>query len=81
MGVIHTNSTMPGAVTPVCNVCGVFLCWDIAEHEYVHDQAFWDEWICQECHGGVPLSLKAWRRQQGKAQDSSHQTRRHARPN
>jgi hypothetical protein len=31
MGVIHTKSTMPGAGTPIFNICGVSICWDIAD--------------------------------------------------
>jgi len=52
---------MPGGVTPICNSCGVSLCWDIADHEYSEAPAFWDAWICEDCNGGVPMSLKSWR--------------------
>lgn len=56
MGATRTPGTMPGAVTPICNNCGVALCWDIAEEEYEMEQVFWDGWICQNCNGGKPYS-------------------------
>jgi hypothetical protein len=52
---------MPGGVTPMCNCCGVALCWDIADDEYADAKPFWDEWICQDCNGGSALSLKQWK--------------------
>jgi hypothetical protein len=52
---------MPGAVTPACNDCGVALCWDISEHQYREEKSFWDEWICQDCNGGEPMSLRDYR--------------------
>jgi len=63
MAITRVNSTMPGAVTPICNTCGILLCWDISEEEYQDDKAFWDDWICQDCNGGKPKSLKSWRLQ------------------
>lgn len=64
MGVHQHAGTMPGAVTPICNECGVSLCWDIAEEEYHQHIGFWDAWICQDCNGGQRLSLKLWRDRQ-----------------
>ncbi len=65
---VHTHpGTMPGALTPICNHCGISLCWDISKQEYEEDKPFWDEWICQECNGGTPKSLSTWRARQGKA--------------
>lgn len=60
MGITKHRGTMPGAVTPICNDCGVSLCWDIAEEEADRDRAFWDAWICQDCNGGKRMSLKEW---------------------
>jgi hypothetical protein len=62
MGVQVSPSTMPGAVTPTCNECGVALCWDVSNEEYVLDRAFWDAWICEQCNGGEPMTLMQWRR-------------------
>lgn len=61
MGVHVHNGTMPGAVTPICNCCGIALCWDVDEDEYENAQAFWDAWVCKECNGGTSLSLQAWK--------------------
>jgi hypothetical protein len=58
MGVHIYPGTMDGAVTPICNTCGVSLCWDISEQEYGEDQKFWDAWICQDCNDGNKFSRK-----------------------
>lgn len=55
MGVHTHGGTMPGGVTPICNLCNVSLCWDISEEEYEADQAFWDAWVCRDCNGGSAL--------------------------
>lgn len=47
---------MAGGLTPICNECGVSLCWDIATDEYEEDSEFWDAWKCQECNGGKPFN-------------------------
>jgi len=66
MGVHRHRGTPPGALTPICNECGISLCWDIAVEEYDEDRAFWDRWVCQECRedeGQERMSLKAWRQE------------------
>ena len=63
MGIGKHVGTMPGAVTPVCNECGTFLCWDLAEEEADENLEFWDAWICQDCNGGERMSLKQWQAQ------------------
>lgn len=63
MGVHIHNGTMPGALTPVCNMCGVSLCWDIGEQQYHEEKQFWDEWVCRDCNGGEPMSLRQFREQ------------------
>ncbi|HET8689406.1 MAG TPA: hypothetical protein VFM18_22575 [Methanosarcina sp.] len=60
MGVHTHNGTMYGALTPICNECGVSLCWDISEEEYEEANPFWDDWICYDCNDGNHLSLKDW---------------------
>lgn len=64
MGATTHNGTMVGAVTPICNECGVFLCWDIDIEEYEEEKAFWNDWICYECNGGVKFSKQEWLRKQ-----------------
>jgi hypothetical protein len=55
MGVIHRPSSLGDALTPICNACGVTLCWDIWEGEYEEAKFFWDNWLCQDCNGGEPM--------------------------
>lgn len=49
MGVIEVHSTLPGGLTPICNECGIALCWDISKCDYYSRQEFWDNWECKEC--------------------------------
>jgi len=60
MGISKHGGTMPGAMTPICNDCGISLCWDIPEEEARRDAEFWDAWICQDCNGGQRMSLSTW---------------------
>ena len=63
MGLSKHGSTMPGAVTPICNECGTFLCWDLGEDEADENRDFWDAWVCESCNDGERMSLKQWRAQ------------------
>lgn len=65
MGVHRHGGTPEGAVTPICNECGVSLCWDIPRIEYIEAKAFWDAWRCQECNGSR-LSAFGWRKANGR---------------
>jgi hypothetical protein len=69
MGLTVHPGTMPGGMTPICNSCGICLCWDISKQDAARDAAFWEAWVCQDCNGGVRLSLPDWRlnNQQGKS--------------
>lgn len=67
MGVHVHGGTMPGGVTPICDDCGVSLCWDISDEEFAEAPDFWNAWTCRDCRGGVPMSLKAFKA----AQDSA----------
>jgi hypothetical protein len=60
MGVTRHKGTMQGAYTPICNDCGVMLCWDIGKEEYQKDINFWDSWICRECNGGQAMNRKEY---------------------
>ena len=46
---VQNSTTFPEAYTPICNECGVSLCWDISEDEYWERQDFWDDWCCEDC--------------------------------
>lgn len=49
MGVLILPSTWIGALTPICNECGITLCWDISYEDYFDREDFWDDWKCDEC--------------------------------
>lgn len=56
MGVHIHSRTIDEGLTPICNECGVSLCWDISDLEYISYKEFWDDWICQDCNGGQRMS-------------------------
>ena len=60
MGISTKDTFITGGVTPICNECGISLCYDISEEEYNEYPEFWDGWICKDCNGGESLSLKSW---------------------
>lgn len=49
MGLHKHGGTMDGALTPICEDCGVSLCWDLEESEAL-----------QDCNGGERMSLEKW---------------------
>ena len=49
MGVTRGYSTLDGGLTPICDLCGIALCWDISQEEYEEAEQFWDEWCCKHC--------------------------------
>ena len=55
MGVTTHGGTMEGALTPICEDCMIFLCWDISHEEYAERKSFWDNWKCEDCNGGVRM--------------------------
>ena len=40
MGLHKHGGTMDGALTPICEECGVSLCWDLEESEALENEAF-----------------------------------------
>jgi len=52
MGVTKHGGTLPGAVTPICNCCGVTLEFDVSNEEYEVSKTFWDNWKCPDCRTG-----------------------------
>lgn len=57
MGIDITPSTIDGGCTPICNICGVHLCYDIGYSDYFENRDFWEMWICEDCNGGKKFSL------------------------
>jgi len=58
MGVSRFASTMSGALTPVCNNCGVALEFDVAEEEYEQNPKYWDSWVCPDCVSNSGYNFK-----------------------
>ena len=65
MGVTIGNSTMDGAVTPICNSCGICLCYDISDSEYEENKTFWDNWQCGDCDPSAKGSFLRYRQEKG----------------
>lgn len=63
MGVHTTKSTIPGGITPICNDCGVSLCWDIDLEEYNQYKVFWDNWSCRDCNPDNKGSYKKFKQE------------------
>jgi hypothetical protein len=55
MGVLFNDCL--GGYTPVCNSCGIYLCWDISEQEYSERQEYWESWMCEKCY---PKARGSW---------------------
>lgn len=66
MGLHIHRGTMEGALTPICESCGVALCWDIEESEALKDEDFWNQWKCQDCNDGKCMSINSWKAQEPK---------------
>lgn len=58
MGVINSLSFPDDALTPVCEKCGVHLCWDISQKEYEDDKLFWENWQCKDCNPNYHFGKK-----------------------
>ena len=58
MGV--TYNTFLGGYTPMCDDCGVALCWDIGPDEYEAERGFWDTWRCRDCNPDYLGARKRW---------------------
>lgn len=55
MGVIVSKTFIGDALTPICSMCGIQLCWDISFEEYDERPIFWETWRCRECrHEFIP---------------------------
>lgn len=60
MGVTQSHTTDDG-LTPICNLCGIALCWDISPWEYEEEEEFWDNWCCKHCDPNY--RKKRWKNQ------------------
>lgn len=70
MGIIKSSQFSEG-YTPICEECGLTLCWDISEDDYLEYKPFWDTWRCKYCNPNWEGQLKRykekWRVAQGLA--------------
>ncbi len=46
MIVIHAD----GCYQPVCEGCGIALCWGLSVYEYEDRKTYWDNWRCEKCN-------------------------------
>lgn len=46
MGIFRDKT---GDITPICNSCGIVLCYSISDICYEEHRLFWDEWECDVC--------------------------------
>ena len=60
MGVIIKDF---GEVQPICNECGVCLCWSIDSDEYSTYKKFWDNWKCKECNPNYKNSYTIFKKE------------------
>jgi hypothetical protein len=60
MGVIPDKFD-PGCLKPICNDCGVALCWDVSIYEYEEAEKFWDNWRCKDCNPNYRGALKRFK--------------------
>ena len=50
-----------GEVQPICNDCGVALCWSVDEFEYLQWKDFWDNWTCKDCNINYKEAFKNYK--------------------
>ena len=53
MGVVDKGH---GEYQPVCDSCGIALCWSLTEREYRRTSSFWNIWECSSCNPEVSLA-------------------------
>ena len=39
----------PDGWQPICNDCGICLCFSISQEEYKRTKDFWEQWRCVYC--------------------------------
>jgi hypothetical protein len=55
-----------GGFTPLCNECGISICWDISPEEYEAAKAFWDDYCCKTCNPDYKGALQRFMQSQVK---------------
>ena len=52
-----------GSYTPVCDDCGIRLCWDVGPLEYAEEADFWDVWKCRDCNPDYAGALEKFKKE------------------
>jgi len=47
-----------GGYQPVCDMCGICLCYEVEPENYELHRNFWDNWKCEVCD---PDYFKRWK--------------------
>lgn len=42
---------------PICDECGIALCYTLTLFEYIEHKDYWDNWCCKDCD---PDYFKKW---------------------
>lgn len=50
-----------GEAQPICNDCGIALCWSIDIEEYNEFKKFWDDWKCSDCNPNYSGAYKRFK--------------------
>jgi len=58
MGVIKEDEFGYIYYTPICEDCGIQLCWSIEEEVYNQQSEFWNQWKCKDCNPNYSGALK-----------------------
>jgi hypothetical protein len=45
---------------PICNDCGICLCFVITDQEYERTKDFWEQWCCSQCDSYAIGSFARW---------------------
>lgn len=57
MGVYEIDEGLGYEYKPICNKCGINLCYSLSFVEYLENKDYWDNWCCLECD---PNYLTRW---------------------
>lgn len=58
MGIVEKH----GEIQPICNDCGVALCWSVSKDEYKEFKEFWDAWKCRDCNPNYQNSYEIFKK-------------------
>ena len=56
------NMKEGGECQPICDCCGVSLCWSISDVDYLEYKGFWDVWKCRDCNPSYSGALEEYKK-------------------